>query len=55
VHAPVAPDQALGVVKVMLDGKVLRTEPLVALAALPEGNLWRRATDGVQLWVQETF
>lgn len=55
VHAPVAPDQALGVVKVMLDGKVLRTEPLVALSALPEGNLWRRATDGVQLWVQETF
>lgn len=55
VHAPVAPDQPLGVLKVMLDGKVLRTEPLVALSALPEGNLWRRATDGVQLWMQDTF
>jgi hypothetical protein len=37
----------------VLDGKVLREEPLVALAALPEGNLWRRVTDGVQLWMQE--
>lgn len=55
VHAPVAPGQELGTLKVMLDGKVLRQEPLVALAALPEGNLWRRVTDGVQLWMQDTF
>jgi len=55
VHAPVAPGQPLGTLKVLLDGKVLRTEPLVALAALPEGNLWRRATDGVQLWMQGAF
>jgi len=53
VHAPVAAGQALGTLKVVLDGKVLREEPLVALAALPEGNLWRRITDGVQLWMQE--
>ena len=53
VHAPVAQGQPLGTVKVVLDGKVLRTEPLVALVALPEGNLWRRVTDGVQLWIQE--
>lgn len=53
VHAPVAAGQALGTLKVTLDGQVLREEPLVALAALPEGNLWRRVTDGVQLWIQE--
>jgi len=53
VHAPVTQGQALGTLKVVLDGKVLREEPLVALAALPEGNLWRRVTDGVQLWMQE--
>jgi len=53
VHAPVAAGQALGTLKIMLDGKVLRTAPLVALAALPEGNLWRRASDGVQLWIQD--
>ena len=55
VHAPVAAGQELGTLKVMLDGKVLREEPLVALAALPEGNLWRRVSDGVQLWMQDTF
>jgi D-alanyl-D-alanine carboxypeptidase (penicillin-binding protein 5/6) len=53
VHAPVAAGQALGTLKIMLDGKVLRTAPLVALAALPEGNLWRRTSDGVQLWIQD--
>jgi D-alanyl-D-alanine carboxypeptidase (penicillin-binding protein 5/6) len=53
VHAPVRAGQALGTLTVMLDGQVLRTEPLVALSALPEGNLWRRVTDGVQLWMQE--
>jgi D-alanyl-D-alanine carboxypeptidase (penicillin-binding protein 5/6) len=53
VHAPVAAGQALGTLKVVLDGKVLREEPLVALSALPEGNLWRRVTDGVQLWIQD--
>jgi serine-type D-Ala-D-Ala carboxypeptidase (penicillin-binding protein 5/6) len=55
VHAPVAAGQALGTLKVMLDGQVLREEPLVALAALPEGNLWRRLSDGVQLWMQDKF
>jgi D-alanyl-D-alanine carboxypeptidase (penicillin-binding protein 5/6) len=53
VNAPVAAGQALGTLKVVLDGKVLREEPLVALTALPEGNLWRRVTDGVQLWMQD--
>ncbi len=52
VRAPVAAGQALGTLKVVLDGEVLREEPLVALSALPEGNLWRRITDGVQLWIQ---
>ena len=55
VHAPVAAGQALGTLKVTLDGQVLREEPLVALTALPEGNLWRRVSDGVQLWMQEKF
>lgn len=53
VHAPVAAGTALGTLRVMLDGRELRREPLVALKALPEGNLWRRTSDGVQLWIQE--
>jgi D-alanyl-D-alanine carboxypeptidase (penicillin-binding protein 5/6) len=52
VFAPVAAGQALGTLTVTLDGKVLRREPLVALAALPEGSWWRQLSDGAQLWFQ---
>jgi serine-type D-Ala-D-Ala carboxypeptidase (penicillin-binding protein 5/6) len=52
VFAPVAEGQALGTLTVTLDGKVLRREPLVALAALPEGGWWRRLSDGAQRWFQ---
>jgi serine-type D-Ala-D-Ala carboxypeptidase (penicillin-binding protein 5/6) len=52
VFAPVAAGQPLGTLTVSLDGKVLRTEPLVALAAVPEGGLWRRLSDEVQMWFQ---
>lgn len=53
VYAPVSQGQALGTVTVSLDGKVLRKEPLVALSALPEGGLWRRLSDEVQLWIHD--
>ena len=52
VYAPVTQGQELGTVTVSLDGKVLREEPLVALDALPEGGLWRRLSDEVQLWIR---
>lgn len=52
VFAPVTAGQALGTLTVSLDGQVLRTEPLVALAALPEGSWWRQLSDGIQLWFQ---
>lgn len=53
VFAPIAQGQALGTVTVSLDGKVLREEPLIALKALPEGGLWRRMSDEVQLWIHD--
>ena len=52
VFAPVAAGQPLGTLTVSLDGQVLRSEPLVALAALPEGSWWRQLSDGAQLWFQ---
>lgn len=52
VFAPVAAGQALGTLKVSLDGKLLRQEPLVALAALPEGSWWRQLSDEIELWFQ---
>ena len=52
VFAPVAKHQPVGSVAVMVDNEVLRSEPLVALAELPRGNLWRRIWDGLTLWVK---
>lgn len=52
VFAPVTQGQALGTLTVSLDGQVLRNEPLVALAALPEGSWWRKLSDWIQLWFQ---
>lgn len=52
VFAPVAAGQALGTLTISLDGKVLRTAPLVALAALPEGSWWRKLSDEIEIWFQ---
>lgn len=52
VYAPVAAGQALGTLTISLDGEVLKTEPLVALAALPEGSWWRKLSDEVEIWFQ---
>jgi serine-type D-Ala-D-Ala carboxypeptidase (penicillin-binding protein 5/6) len=53
VFAPVTAGQQLGTLTVSLDGKVLRRAPLVALAAMPEGGLWRRVSVEIQLWVKD--
>jgi len=49
VFAPVAAGQKLGTLTVLLDGRPLRVEPLVALAEVPEGGLWRRLTDEIRM------
>ncbi len=51
--APVDAGQRLGTVNVTLDGKVLVDQPLVALAAAPEGGIWRRMVDGFWLWFED--
>jgi len=52
VYAPVAAGQVLGTVTASLDGRVLRSEPLVALKELPEGSLTRRLSDEIRLWLK---
>lgn len=52
VVAPVKAGQVLGTVRVSLDGEALAERPLVALADVPEGGLWRRLSDSVKLWFQ---
>lgn len=51
--APVEVGQKVGSVSVSLDGKPLAERPLVAIAAAPEGGLWRRMVDGFWLWFED--
>lgn len=48
--APFAAGQKLGTLTLTLDGKVLRTEPLVALQDVEKGGFWRRLIDTIRLW-----
>lgn len=48
--APIAKGQAIGTVKVSLDGKVVAEAPLVAVAAVEEGGFFRRLWDSFMMW-----
>jgi D-alanyl-D-alanine carboxypeptidase (penicillin-binding protein 5/6) len=50
--APVNQNAELGAIKLKLDGQLLTSTPLVALAAVPQGSLWRRAVDTALLWFE---
>ena len=52
IMAPVIQGQSYGVVKVVLEGKEVATQPLVALQAIKEGGLWRRFVDWVLLFLE---
>ncbi|MEJ2060370.1 MAG: D-alanyl-D-alanine carboxypeptidase [Gammaproteobacteria bacterium] len=47
VQAPVKKGQKMGDVKISLDGKPVKSVPLVALKEVPEGGIVRRVTDMV--------
>jgi serine-type D-Ala-D-Ala carboxypeptidase (penicillin-binding protein 5/6) len=51
--APVTQNQAIGRVRVRLDGKLLAERPLVALQAVPEGGFFSRMADSIALWWNE--
>lgn len=48
--APIQQGQAVGKVKVQLDGKVVAEAPLVAISAVEEGNFFKRLWDAFWLW-----
>ncbi|HEU4773151.1 MAG TPA: D-alanyl-D-alanine carboxypeptidase family protein [Lysobacter sp.] len=50
--APIGKGQAIGTVKVMLDGKVVAERPLVALAAVEEGGFFKRLWHELLMWWQ---
>lgn len=53
VLAPVAAGQVMGTLRIKLGDQIVRQEPLVALAAVPLGGLWRRGIDTLQLRFDE--
>jgi len=48
--APIAKGQAIGVLRLSLDGEVLVERPLVALEDVPEGGFFKRMSDDFWLW-----
>lgn len=50
LDAPITKGQTVGSVTVTLAGKVLDKQPIVALEADPQGNLWQRVRDSVLRW-----
>ena len=52
ILAPVSAGQALGVVRVSLDGEAIADRPLLALNEVAVGSLWRRMSDYVKLWFE---
>jgi len=52
ILAPVGAGQALGVVRVSLDGEAIAERPLLALNGVAVGSLWRRMSDYVKLWFE---
>jgi D-alanyl-D-alanine carboxypeptidase (penicillin-binding protein 5/6) len=50
--APVAQGQRVGTLRVTLDGKPMGEYPLVALEAVPEAGIFRRAWDTLRLWLK---
>jgi len=52
VHAPVSKGQTLGEVVIELQGEEVARAPLVAMAEMPEGGIWRSVVDSVLLWME---
>ena len=50
--APLGQHATVGAVRVSLNGEVLAAKPLVALNAIEQGGLWRRAKDQVLMWIE---
>jgi len=50
LQAPIAKDQVLGQLTIMLEDTVVAERPMVALEAVPQGGWWTRTVDGMGLW-----
>jgi D-alanyl-D-alanine carboxypeptidase (penicillin-binding protein 5/6) len=49
--APLSAGQQVGQAVILLEGKPLKTVPLVALKDVPSGSFWHRLIDQIRLWL----
>jgi D-alanyl-D-alanine carboxypeptidase (penicillin-binding protein 5/6) len=52
LEAPVPADKPVGKLSISLAGEPLAETPLVPLAAVAEGSLWRQLVDTILLWFE---
>jgi D-alanyl-D-alanine carboxypeptidase (penicillin-binding protein 5/6) len=52
LRAPLEKGQTVGEVVVELDGQTVTRQPLVTLAAVPEGGIWRKVVDNVLMLLE---
>ena len=52
LQAPIAKGQKVGDVVIELNGEVISRQPLVALAEVPEGGIWRTMVDSVLMMLE---
>lgn len=48
--APLSQGQRIGTVNISVDGKLVKSEPLVVLRAVEAGSWWKRLIDTIRLW-----
>ena len=48
--APLTQGQQIGTVSILVDGKPVKSEPLVVLQAVEQGSWWKRLVDTIRLW-----
>lgn len=51
VVAPVLKNQHLGDITIQVEGKTIRSVPIIALEDMPEGSLFQQAVDQIRLWI----
>jgi len=55
LEAPISRGDAIGQIKIIIDGEVLSERPLLALADVPPAGFFARLWDGFMLWLTQLF
>jgi serine-type D-Ala-D-Ala carboxypeptidase (penicillin-binding protein 5/6) len=55
INAPIAAGQELGKLTIELDGKIINTQPLIALQAVEEASFFVRVWDRLKLFLRNLF